>query len=154
MAETSSSADRALTPCRERRPGPDRPERPATTTSVAAGRGPADGRLRADRRRCHGSRHRDGGTRPTSPTSPGSLHDPDHRLWIDLASPSHDEIRIVADALGLHPLIAEDIAERNQRAKVETFDDGLVHVVLFALDYAGEATRVRDRLRPRRRATC
>jgi magnesium transporter len=65
---------------------------------------------------------------------------PEARLWIDLAMPSADEIRIVADALGLHPLIAEDIADRNQRAKVETFDDGTVHVVLFALEYAGEAT--------------
>jgi Mg2+ and Co2+ transporter CorA len=54
--------------------------------------------------------------------------------------PNNDEIRIVADALGLHPLIAEDIADQNQRAKVETFDDGTVHVVLFALDYAGEAS--------------
>jgi magnesium transporter len=62
------------------------------------------------------------------------------RLWIDLASPSADEIKIVADALGLHPLIAEDIAERNERAKVETFDEGVVHVVLFALRYEGEAS--------------
>jgi magnesium transporter len=62
------------------------------------------------------------------------------KLWIDLASPSEDEIRIVADALGLHPLIAEDIAERNQRSKVETFDQDVVHVVLFVLDYHGEAT--------------
>jgi magnesium transporter len=65
----------------------------------------------------------------------------DAKLWIDLTSPSSDEIRIVADALGLHPLIAEDIAERNQRSKVETFDQDVVHVVLFILQYAaGEAT--------------
>jgi len=62
------------------------------------------------------------------------------RLWIDLASPSRDEVRIVADGLGLHPLIAEDIAERNERSKVETFDEGVVHAVLFALQYDGEAT--------------
>ncbi len=69
----------------------------------------------------------------------GLIADPDQRLWIDLASPSLDEIRIVADALGLHPLVAEDIAERNNRAKVETFDE-VVHIVLFALTYPGEAT--------------
>ncbi|HET9614682.1 MAG TPA: magnesium transporter CorA family protein [Candidatus Limnocylindrales bacterium] len=62
------------------------------------------------------------------------------RLWIDLRSPSADEVRIVADALGLHPLIAEDIAERNERSKVETFDEGVVHIVLFALRYEGEAS--------------
>ena len=63
-----------------------------------------------------------------------------NRLWIDLAAPSPDEVRIVADALGLHPLIAEDIAERNQRSKVETFDEDVVHIVLFVLAYEGEAT--------------
>jgi magnesium transporter len=68
------------------------------------------------------------------------LRPADSRLWIDLTSPSNDEIMIVADALGLHPLIAEDIAERNQRSKVETFDQDVVHVVLFVLAYAGEAT--------------
>ena len=62
------------------------------------------------------------------------------RLWIDLASPSSDEVRIVADALGLHPLVAEDIAERNERSKVETFEGDVVHAVLFALRYDGEAT--------------
>ena len=61
-------------------------------------------------------------------------------VWIDLASPSDDEVGIVADALGLHPLIAQDIAERNERSKVETFDEGVVHVVLFALSYEGDAT--------------
>jgi len=64
----------------------------------------------------------------------------DARLWIDLAAPSEDEIRIVADALGLHPLIADDIAVRNERSKVETFDQDVVHVVLFVLHYEGEAT--------------
>ena len=64
----------------------------------------------------------------------------DARIWIDLASPSADEVRIVADALGLHPLIAEDISERNQRSKIETYDDDVVHIVLFELTYQGEAT--------------
>jgi len=68
------------------------------------------------------------------------MKDPEARLWIDLAMPSADEVKIVADALGLHPLIAEDISDRNQRAKIETFEGDVVHVVLFALEYAGEAT--------------
>ncbi len=46
-------------------------------------------------------------------------------------------VRPIAAALGLHPLIAEDIVERNQRAKVETFDD-IVHIVLFELSYRGD----------------
>jgi magnesium transporter len=42
----------------------------------------------------------------------------------------------VGTALGLHPLIVEDVIEGNQRAKVET-TDGVIHMVLFALDRGG-----------------
>ena len=39
--------------------------------------------------------------------------------------------------LGLHPLVAEDILEQNQRSKIEE-TGGVLHVVMFALRYAGE----------------
>jgi magnesium transporter len=67
-----------------------------------------------------------------------ALRDPDARAWIDLVEPTSAQVAAVADALGLHPLIAEDIDERNQRAKVE-LTEGVLHVVLFAVAYAGEA---------------
>lgn len=63
--------------------------------------------------------------------------DPAVRLWVDAVLPDAETVRVISDALGLHHLIAEDIAERNQRAKVETFD-GIVHIVLFGLAYVGE----------------
>ena len=59
------------------------------------------------------------------------------------------QIKAAADALGLHPLIAEDIGERNQRSKIETFDEDVVHIVLFALALRGRGRRGRGRLRPR-----
>jgi magnesium transporter len=62
-----------------------------------------------------------------------------HRVWVDLSSPDEDQVMAAADALGLHPLIAEDIRERNQRSKIESFDEDVVHIVLFALHYSGEA---------------
>ena len=70
---------------------------------------------------------------------PKLLAVPDHRVWIDLATPDDDQVKATADALGLHPLISEDIRERNQRSKIETFDENVVHIVLFALHYSGEA---------------
>ena len=70
---------------------------------------------------------------------PALLLSPDHRVWVDLASPDEEQVRVAAEALGLHPLIAEDIRERNQRSKIESFDEDVVHLVLFALTYAGEA---------------
>ena len=61
---------------------------------------------------------------------------PNAAVWVDLAGPSQDQMDTVGTALGLHPLIVEDVIEGNQRAKVET-TDGVIHMVLFALDRGG-----------------
>ena len=54
-------------------------------------------------------------------------------VWVDLADPDAAMVARVASVLGLHPLIAEDVVEGNQRAKIEV-TDGLVHVVMFVLE--------------------
>jgi magnesium transporter len=64
---------------------------------------------------------------------PGWLGRSGASVWVDLAGPSADQMDAVGKALGLHPLIVEDVLEGNQRAKIET-TDGLVHIVLFAFD--------------------
>ena len=53
--------------------------------------------------------------------------------WIDLSAPSAELLHAVARRLGLHPLIAEDIVERNERAKVRLVGE-VIHVVLFELE--------------------
>jgi magnesium transporter len=53
--------------------------------------------------------------------------------WIDLTAPSAELLHAVARRLGLHPLIAEDIVERNERAKVRLVGD-VIHIVLFELE--------------------
>ena len=53
-------------------------------------------------------------------------------VWIDLTEPDAAFVARVAEVLGLHPLVAEDIVEGNQRGKIEA-TDGLIHVVLFVL---------------------
>jgi magnesium transporter len=65
----------------------------------------------------------------------GPGKDPTTILWIDLTDPDPELVQRIAQILGLHPLIAEDVSEGNQRAKVEA-TDGLVHVVLFSLELA------------------
>src|SRR5687768_9826031 len=55
------------------------------------------------------------------------------RTWIDLADPSPALVHDIARELGLHPLVAEDIVERNERAKVQLVGD-VIHVVSFVLD--------------------
>jgi magnesium transporter len=67
----------------------------------------------------------------------GAVDRPTDSVWIDLTAPGADRVARVSELLGLHPLIAEDIVEGNQRSKIEA-TDGLVHIVLFALEYTDE----------------
>ena len=71
----------------------------------------------------------------------GILADPEACVWVDVTSSSPADILPVANMLDLHPLIADDIAERNQRAKVAEVE-GMIHVVLFWIAYQGEVTEV------------
>ena len=41
--------------------------------------------------------------------------------WLDVASPSDNEMKILSSAFGIHPLTAEDISMEEQREKVELF---------------------------------
>jgi magnesium transporter len=59
------------------------------------------------------------------------------RVWIDLTAPSPATVHAVAAELGLHPLIAEDIVESNERAKLQ-LEGEVIHVVLFSLYRDGD----------------
>jgi magnesium transporter len=59
------------------------------------------------------------------------------RTWIDLTNPSPDLVQAVGRRLGLHHLLAEDIVERNERAKVQLVGD-VIHVVTFLLEREDE----------------
>jgi magnesium transporter len=65
---------------------------------------------------------------------PALLADTETDVWVDLASPSPAQVQAVGRAVGLHPLIIEDVVEGTQRAKIET-TDGVIHLVLFALTH-------------------
>jgi magnesium transporter len=70
-----------------------------------------------------------------------ALSDPDARLWVDVTAPADLPPTEVTDLLDLHPLIAEDISERNQRAKVEVIEE-TIHIVLFWIAYEGGVTEL------------
>jgi magnesium transporter len=54
------------------------------------------------------------------------------RTWVDLTDPTPELVHATAQQLGLHPLVAEDIVESNERAKVQLVGD-VIHVVAFVL---------------------
>ena len=60
-------------------------------------------------------------------------------IWIDVEAPIEATLIGLARCLQLHPLIVEDIVERNQRAKVELTGE-TIHLVMFALQFNGELT--------------
>lgn len=63
---------------------------------------------------------------------------PGRTTWLDLAGATPDTVEAITRRLRLHPLVAEDIVEGNQRAKIEVTDER-IHIVLFAISFeAGE----------------
>jgi magnesium transporter len=65
------------------------------------------------------------------------------QLWVDLCGAGPNVLAEISTTLGLHPLLAEDIAERDQRAKLDQIG-GMVHVVLFSLGFEGGAVYERE----------
>jgi magnesium transporter len=140
MARTTSSR-----PSRSDRAAPRRPKRASKLTP------PNDGRVRP----AHATTH-DPEELPPPPPPPGpdtvrmlavrngeklkldALDDLEAALredcwaWIDVTDPKPETLDHLTKVLKLHPLVASNIAERNQRAKVEQIDD-VFHIVMFAL---------------------
>ena len=55
-------------------------------------------------------------------------------VWVDLCGASPTLLGEVSKLLGLHPLLVEDLAERDQRAKLEQVGE-LIHMVMFSLGF-------------------
>jgi magnesium transporter len=61
-----------------------------------------------------------------------------HSFWIDLVSPSDEEVNHLGEMLGLHPVAIEDTREFGQRPKVDVYEDHVLLVFFTArLDEAG-----------------
>ncbi len=117
-------------------------ERPGIPGAPVGGEGASAGAVPAEAEPGSGLRivrwSPDGTTESRDPAALRlALADPAARVWVDLTEPRPELVAYVAAELGLHPLVAEDILERNQRAKVEFTGDRL-HLVLFGLRYEGE----------------
>jgi magnesium transporter len=69
------------------------------------------------------------------------LADPEAMVWVDVTAAANAPVDEVTRLLDLHPLIADDIAERNQRARI-TEVEGAIHIVLFWVAYEGQVTEL------------
>src|SRR5450756_1332100 len=71
---------------------------------------------------------------PALSALPQALERRTARLWVDVCAATPALKSRAAGILGFHPLLAEDIAERDQRAKIEQVGD-LLHLVMFSLGF-------------------
>lgn len=81
-------------------------------------------------------RHADGTIRADA--APEELHalfeNSDNLIWIDLESPSPEELGLIAGIVGWNHFTVEDLAKQGQRAKLEQAD-GYTFIVMHGLDY-------------------
>jgi magnesium transporter len=61
-------------------------------------------------------------------------------VWLDLEEPTERELRMLQEEFSLHPLAVEDTLHRNQRAKVEVYEDHFF-LVIHAQRLDGEELR-------------
>ncbi len=57
----------------------------------------------------------------------------DGLLWIDVVDPTPDELRLLGEEFGFHPLALEDALRRHQRPKLEHYD-GFLFLVFYGLE--------------------
>ncbi len=65
------------------------------------------------------------------------LEDPGTIVWLDLVRPGAEDLALLAEEFGLHPLALEDAAGRHQRPKVERYEHHLF-IVTYALLSEGD----------------
>ncbi len=60
-------------------------------------------------------------------------------VWLDLLDPGAAELELLREEFGIHALAEEDLRRRNQRPKLDTYDDHQVAVVYELLPRSGDA---------------
>lgn len=53
--------------------------------------------------------------------------------WVDLESPTNDEINLLAEEYNLHPVISGELVSSSERAKVDLYDDAIYLILHFPL---------------------
>ena len=95
-----------------------------TTVNVNMGSGYATPAARSIHR--FGGDHSTGSAPPPGPPSRGpALYDDDdaNTWWLDVLSPTDEEMRVLSKVFGIHPLTTEDIQMEETREKIELFQN-------------------------------
>ena len=94
----------------------------AGQTPDCSRRGPADVPASSVGAGDHGLGYEDGRFKEIPSADVSDLVGADNRiLWVDVVDPTEDDLACVQEEFSLHPLAMEDIRERHQRPKIETY---------------------------------
>lgn len=81
-----------------------------------------------------------------------ALHDPKAVFWVDIDRPSEEELALLDDVFGFHPLAIEDTINYQQRPKIESYDhlgdmnrQGYFYMVIHGPDLQAFKEKVRTK---------
>jgi magnesium transporter len=114
-------------------PAPGDPDTPGSTSASVTTAVPPQCPTRT--RRYRGGRLVEEGF-PAEKLSDVLSSDPDSVVWLDLQDPDEQDLQIVVDEFGLHPLAVEDAVHDHQRPKIDRY-----RTHLFANVYAVEVQK-------------
>jgi magnesium transporter len=61
----------------------------------------------------------------------------DDLLWLDVVDPTAEDVRLLSEEFGFHPLAIEDVTRRRQRPKIDLYE-GTAFVVFYAMESSPE----------------
>jgi magnesium transporter len=70
------------------------------------------------------------------------IRDPENVVWLDVQDPGPEEIALLFEEFGFHPLALEDVARAQQRAKVDEYK-GYMFVVAYGVAEGAEPNDLR-----------
>jgi magnesium transporter len=67
---------------------------------------------------------------------------PDNVIWLDLTDPTDEEILILSEQFGFHPLAIEDAIRAHERPKVDLFGESYYFLIFYAARYEPRSAEI------------
>ena len=91
-------------------------------------------------------------TDPSDTSLAAAIRDPKARFWVDMEKPTDEELAVLDDVFGFHPLAIEDTIQYSQRPKIESYNhvgdacrQGYFYMVIHGPDLATFKEKLRTK---------
>ena len=72
----------------------------------------------------------------------------EHVVWLDIVSPTADDMKLLREEFAVHPLALEDLEKRRQRPKLDTYAEQQIIVTYEVLEPSAAGSSLRARRAP------